>query len=339
MKHPIIKILNFILFLGIGMALLYFSFKGIDFNQVIQDIKKANFFLIGLSLVFMLIAHFSRAYRWNLLIESLGHKPRFSSTFYAVMIGYTANFALPRIGEITRCGVLGKRDKIPFDSLIGTVVAERAFDLITLIILLCLTILLKIELFGSFFQEYLFAPLYTKINSIFDIPLWLIIGIIIFTIAGLLVLYLLRVKILELKAARKLKDIIKGILVGFKSVLLLKRRGAFLLHTIIIWGCYLISTYITLLALEYTAGLNMEDALFILILTSLGMTAPVQGGFGAYHGIVSLGLTLYGISRLDGLVYATIAHESMTIFTILVGLLCYLLIFLQKKQYGQAGNN
>jgi hypothetical protein len=112
----------------------------------------------------------------------------------------------------------------------------------------------------------------------------------------------------------------------------MKKIGLFLLHTLFIWTMYAVSTYVVFFAIEPTKNLTFLDSIFILTIGGLGMSAPVQNGFGAYHWIVSLGLMLYGISQADGLLYATICHESQTLLILILGPLALVAIFLTKKR-------
>ncbi len=332
MKRKIIKAVNFFVFLALGALLLYFAFKGIDFDSLIDDLKKANYFWVLLSLVFSFIAYLSRAYRWKLLIEPLNYNPPLKNVFYAVIVGYFANLAFPRIGEITRCGSLTKSDKIPMDSLIGTVIIERAIDMLVLIFLLFIIFIVKIEYFGSFIKENVFIPIYRKILEIVDFPIyyWVILILIMVTILGLF--YYFRKKFKRVKIVIKTRKIIRGVISGIKTVTKMRSRSVFLLHTVIIWVSYYLMTYVIIFSIPATQALNPIDGLFLLVIGGLGMSAPVQGGIGAFHWIISSGLSLYGISKLDGLVFATIQHESQLIFILILGTFSILMLFVNSRR-------
>ncbi|MBE0655978.1 MAG: flippase-like domain-containing protein [Bacteroidales bacterium] len=158
MKAPLIKIAKFTGFLALGLSLLYFAFRGIDFQSLMGDFKKARYSWVILSLGFAMIAYISRAIRWNLIIEPLGYKPELKNTFFSLLVGYLANFAFPRIGEITRCATLGKKEKIPVDKLVGTVIVERVVDLFTLFLLLGVLIIFRFETLGNFLTKIFSSP-------------------------------------------------------------------------------------------------------------------------------------------------------------------------------------
>ena len=173
MKNTIKILLNFVVFPAIGIILLYLAFKDVDISKLWHDIKDANFYWVGLSLVFALLGFISRALRWILLIEPLGYKPSSKNTILAVFLAYFANIAMPRLGEITRCGSLNKTDNIPMDKLIGTVITERVIDFLTLLILIAFVLIIKFKQVGGFFSEQIFSPLYTKYFS--SVMFWAII--------------------------------------------------------------------------------------------------------------------------------------------------------------------
>ncbi len=333
MKKTLIKIAKFLGFFSLALVLLYFAFKGINFKALLNDLKGANYWWIALSFVFSMISFFSRARRWTLIIEPLNYKPSFWNTFYSMMIGYLANFAFPRIGEVTRCVTLGKKEKIPVDALFGTVIVERVFDLFMLIVLMIGLLLAWWEKFGFFFKDKIFIPLSQKITSTFGAGwhFWLIIAGILIILTVLLIVF--RKKMYRFNLVIKIRKFILGIISGLKTVYKMKRKWEFIFHTVLIWVSYIFMTWVVVFAMPATSNLNFIDGIFLLIIGGLGMAAPTQGGFGSHHWITSRGLFfVYGISLEDGLAYATLCHESQTLLIILIGSLSFLMLFLHKKK-------
>ncbi|MBU8893585.1 MAG: flippase-like domain-containing protein [Bacteroidales bacterium] len=332
MKRKIVRIVNFFIFLALGILLLYLAFKDVEFDTLAEDLKNANYYWVLLSLLFALIGYISRAYRWKLLIEPLNYNPPIKNVFYAVMLGYLANLAFPRIGEISRCGSLTKSDKIPMDSLIGTVIIERAIDLMVLLFFLLVIFIVKLESFGFFIKDNVFIPLSEKfINTVdFSIYYWLIIIVVAGTTIGLF--YYFRKKFKRVKSIIKIRKIIRGVISGIKTVTKMRSRSAFLVHTVLIWVMYFLMTYVVIFSIPATQGLKPIDALFLLVIGGLGMSAPVQGGIGAFHWIISSGLTLYGISKADGLVFATIQHESQVVMVLILGAFSVLMLFFNSRR-------
>ena len=333
MKKSIFQILKITGFMALGILLLYFAFREIAMDELAATLRKANFWWIGLSLIILFISFFSRARRWMLLIEPLGFKPSFRHTYHALMVGYLSNFALPRLGEVTRCVTLGNREKIPVDSLIGTVIIERVTDLIMLFLIMLILLFSWMEKFGAFFSEQVFEPLKQSVTDAFGgtFIFWLLVigsvGII------FLLLFLIRKKLAGIALVRKIAGFLKGILDGLKTVYKMERKWEFLIHSVLIWLLYILMTWVIVFSMEETSGLTFIDGVFLLVIGGLGMSAPVTAGFGAYHWITSRGLVfVYGLTLEQGGAYAILAHESNSLFTILLGASSYLLLMVSRKK-------
>jgi len=292
-----------------------------------KEFLYAKYFWIFCSLVFLTASHFIRAYRWNLLIEAMNYKPTLINTFYSVMVGYTANYAFPRIGEITKCGVLAKTEQIPADKLLGTVIIERVVDLITLFIFMVILITARFEFFSGFIRPQIFEPLGNMLAPLFQTSVIIWILIITLPILLLVLVYRYRSYFAKWPFLKKIKDILKGILSGLKTVYTMKKGIQFIIFSFLIWIFYWLMTYIAFFALPSTANLKIIDGLFILVIGGFAFVAPVQGGIGAFHWIVSVGLTLYSISKEEGLAFATIIHGSQLLWTILLGLFSMIMLF------------
>lgn len=332
MKY-ISKIVRYILFLSIGIALLYFAFKDMPLAKLWNGLEKANYFWVALTVLLGIAAYISRAYRWNLLIESLGYKPKLLHTTSAVLVGYLANIAFPRLGEVTRCAMLNRSDKVPFDSLVGTVIVERAFDVFTLIIIIFSVAIAKIDLFGGFFRKYLITPISqnigSKVNHFWEFTL--IAGVILIVVLILVVIFWR--KFSHTKPIIKLKKTANGVIVGLKTGYKMKRRKAFFVSTLILWICYWLMSWLIVFAIPETANLGPLDGMFLLAAGSIGMAAPVQGGIGSFHIFIALALGLYNIPWENGLIVATLSHESQMLFAIILGIIgFYIIAFSARKR-------
>jgi uncharacterized protein (TIRG00374 family) len=323
------SILNIILFLGIAVVLLYFAFREVDIDTLINGFKNANYTWVIVSLFLGLSSHIVRALRWRLLIETLGYKPSLANTLGALSIGYSANLIFPRLGEVTRCGSLRKTDKIPFESLFGTVLVERAFDLLMMLILIVFVFFLRIDFFGEFIYSKALLPIWGKFISILsNSPLYIAIALLV--LAGIAVM--IKRKMFGQKFHQKLVKLWRGLIDGLKSVFTMKKRRAFLGYTLLLWGLYWLMTWVLVFATQATSDLSAIDGFFLLVVGTFGMAAPVQGGFGAFHVITAMALGLYGISWEDGLVYAVISHESQTLLVIILGLAFAIYFFLRSRK-------
>jgi glycosyltransferase 2 family protein len=334
MKLRLVTFFKFVLLLAIASILMWFAFRGVKLSRILTEISKAKVVWVLLSVVPSMIAFVSRAYRWNLLIEPLGYYPSLKKTTYAVIVGYFANLAFPRLGEVTRCGTLTKSERIPFNSLLGTVVTERVVDVISLLVCLAITAAIEYKRLGSFLLQNIVKPFTQQATRLTSPFLW-VIAIILVIIAFFLV------RVLKKKPSNnrsKILQLIKGVVDGLKTIGRLERPWAFIFHSVFIWSLYLLSMYICFFALPATADLNFSAALFLLVAGGLGMSAPVQGGIGAYHLLVSQGLMLYGLSQEDGLAYATLVHSSQMILVTILGSLSIVLFFIDAKKR-ELGNN
>ena len=300
-----------------------------------SGLKRANYYWVALTIFIGFIAYVSRAYRWNLLIESLGYKPKLLHTTSAVLVGYLANIAFPRLGEVSRCAMLHKSDKVPFESLVGTVIVERAFDLFTLIVIIVAVAVTKISLFGNFFSQHLIAPITKRIGNNFNFSLeyCLLFGAIIVVVG--VGLFLSHKKLGHTAPVIKFKKVASGVIAGLKTGYKMKRRKAFIVSTLILWGSYWLMSWLIVFAIPETANLGPLDGMFLLAAGSIGMAAPVQGGFGSFHIMLALALGLFGISWENGLIVATLSHESQMLFAVILGAIgFYIIIFAVRKRRG-----
>lgn len=317
-----IQVLKFLGFLAVGILLLWLAFRKVDFNRVASNLKDANYYWIILSIFFSLMAFLLRARRWQLLIHPLGVRPTFWHTFHALMIGYLANLALPRIGEITRCVALGKKENIAVDKLVGTVIIERTIDFMSVLVFLVLIILTSSGVIKTFLNESLFIPLKEKVFDILNIP-WFAWAIAVFI--GLAAIYIMirrRKSLRKFRFFQKMFDIAKGIITGLKTITNLERKWEFIFTTILIWISYALMTWVVVFCLESTSGISFGNSLIILVVGGLAMSVPVQGGFGAFHyGVSRVLAVIAGVSLEDGLTYAVLSHESQIFFEIIVGLI------------------
>jgi len=281
-----------------------------------------------LSVLFGLFAFISRARRWVLLVNPLGYNPSLRNSFYALMIGYLANLALPRIGEITRCVALGKKEKIPVDQLIGTVVVERTIDFLSLLIIMIILIFTSGDQISLFLKESILEPIQQKVLSIFGVT-W-IIWVILFSIMLIMLTLMIwnKIRLRKIKFFSKMFDLARGIINGLKTITRLNRKWEFIFHTLFIWINYTLMTWVVVFSLESTSHLTLGDGVFLLIIGGLAMSAPVQSGLGAFHYIISRGL-LYvkNIPIEEGLVYALLSHESQLIFIAITGTISFFIIF------------
>ena len=333
MKKNIIKVFKFLIFFTLGIFIFWLIYKDQDISRIKSVLtNEVNYFWVVVSLLIGLVSHISRTLRWGLMIEPVSHKPKFANTFMAVMIGYLMNLALPRMGEISRCGVLTRYEKISFSKLFGTVVAERLVDMISLLLLLLIVI------FSQFGQMIRFLnnnpDIRGKLTSIVSSPL-LIIGFVIVVIVAIV----FRKTFKQTKIYKRVVSILLNFKEGFISIRSIKRKGWFWFHSVFIWFCYYAMLYANFFAFDFTSNLNPIAGLTTFVLASFGMVAPVQGGIGAWHFMAIEGLKLYGVAYENGVIFAFLAHTSMTLMIILLGLVSLLILpFINERADAKASN-
>lgn len=331
MNSKLLSFLKYLLLLMIAVALLFFAFRGVDLKKTIQDILHANMFWVSLSAFLSLIAMVSRAYRWNLLIESAGYSSPLRKTFYSLAVGYFANLALPRLGEVSRCGSLSKATSIPFTNLLGTVIVERIIDVISLLICIMLAAILEYKKLGNFLQHNILQPIIDKFQKMLGSPIMIAALVILFIAFIVLIAWLIK-RSKEKGHPSKWVDLGKSFIDGLRSVAQLKKPWLFIFHSVFIWALYFLGGYVCFFALPPTSNLELSAALLILVASGLGMSAPVQGGIGAFHLLVSQGLILYGLSQQEGLTFATLLHGIQLMLVVIVGVISLMLLFVENKR-------
>jgi uncharacterized protein (TIRG00374 family) len=296
MKKTVVTILQYLFFFGLGVLFVWLTVRHINatqWEQIKSSIRNARHILIAPVVILLLLSHYLRALRWRILMEPLGYHPTKFNTWAAVMIGYLVNAGVPRLGEVVKCTLLAKYERVRADKLVGTIVMERAVDLVSLIIVFLIALFFQghifgeflYESFGNFFKDKTGHVSTTKILS-FSI------GIILF----FTILYFLLKRFGHIDAVAKIKNVIKGILHGLSSIRLIKHKGWFLFHSVMIWVLYFASTTIGIYALRETAHLGLMGGLTTLAIGSVGMIIT-PGGIGAYPLLVSKLIGLYGIDE------------------------------------------
>ena len=321
------------MFLVLGIVLLYFAFRNINLDDIWSELKKADYSWLIYSMFVAVASHFFRALRWNQLINSLDYKTKASTTFYAVMTGYLANLALPRMGEVTRCVVLSKKENIPFNTLFGTVITERVFDMVILLLIIVGIVLFQINLIGGFINETIIRPLMGSYAGDFNAILILSGIIIVCIIIAIVIFRKLRPLFKTTMLYGKIEAFLDGMWSGMKSIAKLKNKMMFLFNTFMIWFLYLTMIILPFYSFEETSVLTIIDGFTVLAIGSLGIIAPTPGGIGSYHFIITeLFTQLYNIPSYAAAAYATANHAAQTLVFLLVGGPSYMILILSKRK-------
>ena len=333
MKKKFLSALQYLFFLALGIFLLWWSLRKVD-DQGWIDIKNsflnARYLIIIPIVIALLASHYSRALRWKILMEPLGYTPRTSNTYLAVLIGYMANLAVPRLGEILKCTILARYEKVPADKLVGTIVAERAFDVVCLLIAITAAVFTQADIIGEYFSSVLKEALGSKTGgiSLQRLIISLSVVVIIFSIF----IFLLK-RFAHVSFIQKTKSIIRGVWQGIISVKNVKKKGAFIFHTIFIWAMYLLSVRLGFLAMQETSVFAWKPALSVLSSGSLAMIMPSPGGLGFYPVFVQKTMELYGLKDTIGFAFGALMWGAQFFQMLLSGFVALLLFpFLNKKE-------
>ena len=317
MKSTLIKILKIVLPIGLGLYLTWYFINGLSEKDV-QDIKdsfsEANYFWVVLSLILAFLSHFSRAYRWLFVLEPMGYKPKLINSYHAVMSGYIINYTVPRSGEVARAGLMATYEDIPFEKGFATIVAERVIDLMMFAIVFFISGLLQVN--SEEIQNI------TKQDGETSYMIWYILGgMFILGIIGLIVYF----------KNQKVKSFVNEKLLGFweglKAIWTMKKKWAFLGHTVFIWTCYVGMIWVSAQAFPQTENMSigLVFAAFVVGAAAIGAT---PGGLGLYPLWITGALMAYGI---DFKAFGAFMWVTQTGLLVVLGLLSLFLIQRQPK--------
>ena len=329
MKNRLKQVVKIATFIMVGLFIFWLVYRDQDFNVLLNSVENANFYWLLLSLFLGILSHVSRAMRWNLLIRPMGYKPRLVNSFFSVMIMYLTNMAIPRSGEVVRCGVLSNYEKIPFTRLLGTVFIERIFDFLVLLLLLFIVVVTQFDVLASLLTNNP-AIVDNVSKMIHSTPLLLIIGL--FFIGIILVIYFNRKRLMQLNVYKKLEALFLNFISGVITIKNMENRGWFIAHSLFIWAMYFSMFYISFFAFPFTSHLSVLTGLTVFVVASFGMVAPSPGGMGTWHFMVIESLFVYGISRdPDGKAFALAVHGIQNLMLIILGIISYILLPIVNK--------
>ena len=330
MKKQLGNILKFLISIGIGIGLVYWSLHGITDEQkqmIIDSFKRANYGWLFLLMFFGLASNFFRAQRWRLLLRPLGYNPNYWNTFSAVMIMFFANLAFPRLGEVLRCSILARYEKVPVEKSIGTMVLERIIDLFCILILGGLILLFEYQRYYQFFRDLFFGNKATA-SADTNYTKYIIIACIVFAII-IGTFFMIRKHGFE-KLVAFIKEKLYGLWQGLVSIKDLDEKWEFIFHTFAIWICYILMPYFGFKCLTETANLGWTAAMAAVFFGGFAMVAT-QGGIGAFQIVIQKILVTYGITEIIGLSYGWISWSVQTASVILAGILSLIFLAVYNK--------
>lgn len=324
-------LLQYVVFLGLGVFLVWWSVRNLTDDEVGQlkgALRNARYLLVLPAMVMLLLSHYSRALRWRMLMEPIGFEPRVTNTFLAVLLGYFFNLLVPRMGEVMKCTMLARYEKTPVDRLIGTMVAERALDVVCLAAVIAVTFLLQTRLAGQVLETE-FGRMGEGFKGMGGLQ-GVLLGAVVAVGGAWLFLQILK-RFSHIGWIAKTRGLFLGVMQGLTSIRHIKRKTAFVLHTLFIWSMYLASIYVGFQAMEPVSHMGLNPSMTILSVGSLAMIVT-QGGIGAYQIAVQKSLSLYGVSAVDGLAFGWLLWAFQTILILVAGLVCLVLLPLVNRK-------
>lgn len=318
MKKAILTIIKYLFFLGLGIFLVWWSIHKMgdkNWEECKTALKSARYFLFFPVFFILIAGHISRAIRWRILMQPLGYNPSLINTFFAVMVGYLANLAVPRLGEVLKCTILGKYEKVPADKLVGTILVERAIDVLSLLLVFIVAIATQASIIGEYAKKTISTSFLSGDKESMIVNL-------VFFVAMLVIIYFtlkyIFKKYSEIGLVKKINMLIKGVGAGLSSVKNLKNKKAFIFHSIFIWSCYAAGTYIGFFVIPQTSDLPVAAAFPVLAFASIGMIVT-PGGIGTYQWFIMEVMMLYGIERSYGYANGLLQWIAQFFIILIVG--------------------
>lgn len=339
------NILKYLVFLGLGILILVLMWRsqsasyleqcvndGIPiadcslFDRILDDFKSVNWFWILLVLFIYMLSNVFRTWRWQQLLDPLGHQPGFLNCMGTLMLGYFANLGVPRSGEFIRAGAISKYEDIPIEQSFATIVIGRIVDVIMLLLIIGLAFLLSWDIFVDYAEQ----------NDIISAnTIFIILGVgVVLGIIGLLVLRYIFATPDEGqgKFFVKIKSMMKSFVDGLKSITKVKSKKLFWAYSFGIWICYYLMTYLCFFAFEPTQELTPIAGLIVFVFGTLGIVFPSPGGMGSYHFLVTQALIILGISSIASFSFAMILYFSIQLFgNIVFGLISLVVLPIINK--------
>lgn len=329
------SVLQFILTLILGLGIFYWIYNSQNaayqiycsqnnilpencslISKIAHDFGRVNWFFIFLIFVSFILSNVFRAFRWQMIFDSMGIKVQFFNSLGSIFTAYFANLGIPRSGELVRAGFISKYEDIPLDKSFGTIVLDRIVDMSSMCLLLLLTVFLQRNVFSSFYDQYLSET--SLIQKLIPIAVLLIVAVIVF---------LTRKVWMQWNIVKKIMEKLQGFWSGIISIKNMKRPWLFLFHTIMVWLFFYLMLFFALKSFPPTANIPPAAGLAIYVFGAMGMIVPTPGGIGSYHYLTMLGLSYYGINEIDAFSFSNIAFFTAQFATnIILGILA--LIFL-----------
>lgn len=320
-KEIISGILRWSVAAALTVLLLWILFRKVNFADMMEIIRHGvNYWWILAAMGLSVVSHMIRARRWQLQLDTLGIRPGYMALCCSIFGCYALNIVFPRLGDIWRCTYISKREKASFSNVFGSMVSDRLADSVTVLFLFFLTLAVATSAINSFLEKY---PVGRDIVGLLYSP-WLWIGL----AAGVIICVLACRHWRDTRLMGKLRAIISDLWKGFATVITMRRRGQFILLTILLWGCYYTQLYLAFFAFPFTRelcaqpslGYGLVPCLVAFVLSSIAMGIPSNGGLGPWNIAIMFGLAIYGVSEAQGTAFSMLQWSGQTVMLIILGL-------------------
>lgn len=325
------SVIQFVVLLGVGILLTWLSLNSVwgERDKIFSSFQSADYFWVFISVLISAFSHFLRAYRWNYLLKPAGYSVKLTNSIGAVLVGYFANYGLPRMGEITRCTMVTRYDKVPFEVAFGTVITERIIDTLLLLVIFVLTLFAQFSELSTLAADYIFVPLSKKFDAMSENPVKLAVLICILLVV-VVAFFLVRKRIGRMLTG-KFGNIIKGFGKGLGSVKNIEHKFQFIVLSVAIWASYFYSLYFSLKAFDGTSHLGQSASLVLLLFGTFGVVFS-PGGLGAYQAILTgLLISTYHVEKIPAVAMPWMSWTSQFILIVVLGILSLIVLPIINK--------
>lgn len=315
----------------ISIGLCYLLFTGVDFGEMVDKIKDENnnLWWVALAMFISIFSHVFRALRWRIQLKAVNINAPLSALVNSIFGTYAVNLVFPRLGEIWRTGYISQRQHASFPVVLGSMVAERLADAVTVLLLTIAAFLLASREIMTFISEY--PAFYNMLIALVSSP-WLWIG----AIVSIFALWWVFSRFPNNRVLLKIKGLVSGLWEGFAAIGKMKGKGRWLFYTFLVWGCYFLQMYVAFFAFPETVGVvaqyGVVAVLVCFVLSSIAMGVPSNGGIGPWQIAVMFGLSMYGVGEMPALAFANLVLGTQTLLLILLGLYAFISISLDRKR-------
>jgi uncharacterized protein (TIRG00374 family) len=302
----------------IGVFCIYYSFKDISFSEFKEYFTKINYLWVFVGIFLGALSHISRSYRWKFLIEPLGYKLGFINSVLTVFSAYLINYTVPRAGDIARGTMISKYENIPFEKAIGTIVAERAVDVLCILIIILIGLIIEFDKISNKLIDFVEESDFSTV----------LLSLLIAVIVTATIYFVIK----RFKFYKKIKSFLSGLIDGITIIFKMKNRNQFIFHSIFIWLMYVLMFYFT-----SKAFIDLNQVTFFQLTISFTLAALSimlsNGGIGIYPLAVEESLGWYGVQSATGLAFGWVMWLSQTLMVVIFGgLSLFVLPFINRSK-------